>query len=284
MPFFTIIIPVLNEEKYLPLLLSDLSQQSYQDFKVIVVDANSQDKTVAKCLTFEKNLDLTVIQTAVRNVSRQRNLGAQNAKSTWIIFMDADNRLPDHFLDGIRYQLAKNKKTDLFTTLINTEGNDPLDTTIQHVVNLTLELYRSINRHAGFGAMIGCKKKVFSKIKFDEKISFSEDSLFLQEAVSQGFECSVFREPRYFYSLRRIKKEGTLNMIRKTASLHLDFLQGKREFAEDRYPMLGGGYYEQNSPRGLFISFHELQDFLKKASQKQLEQARKILKVVKMNS
>ena len=47
-PFFSIIIPTLNEEKYLPLLLSDLEHQLFTDFEVIVVDGKSADKTVTK--------------------------------------------------------------------------------------------------------------------------------------------------------------------------------------------------------------------------------------------
>jgi len=47
-PFFSIIIPALNEEKYLPHLLDDLTKQTFRDFEVILVDGNSSDATVAK--------------------------------------------------------------------------------------------------------------------------------------------------------------------------------------------------------------------------------------------
>jgi len=52
-PFFSIIIPCLNEEKSLPLLLKDLAGQTLQDFEVIVVDGQSQDKTVVKAEELE---------------------------------------------------------------------------------------------------------------------------------------------------------------------------------------------------------------------------------------
>lgn len=284
MSFFTIIIPALNEEKYLPLLLTDLVAQTYQDFEVIVVNGNSEDETAAKALEFESQLKISVIHTTTRNVGHQRNLGGKKAKSPWLIFMDADNRLPDYFLDGIRYQLAKQKETDLFTTLIKTPGNEPLDLAVQHTVNLALEMYQTINRHHGFGAMIGCTKKVFSKIQFDEEITYYEDSLFLQAAVSSEYQCKVFRQPRYIYSLRRVKKEGTLAMIRKSASIQIDYIQGKRNFTDDRYPMLGGGYYEDDKEKGILGAIHALQGYFKKASKQQLEHARKILRLIKIDS
>ncbi len=43
--FYSIIIPTLNEEKYLPLLLSDLNKQKEKNFEVIIVDGSSIDNT-----------------------------------------------------------------------------------------------------------------------------------------------------------------------------------------------------------------------------------------------
>jgi len=44
-PTFSVIIPTLNEEKFLPNLLRSLADQSKKDFEVIVVDDCSKDKT-----------------------------------------------------------------------------------------------------------------------------------------------------------------------------------------------------------------------------------------------
>jgi glycosyltransferase involved in cell wall biosynthesis len=284
MSFFTIVIPALNEEKYIPLLLDDLVAQTYQDFEVIVVNGNSEDKTVQKVLAFESKIKLKVLNTTTRNVSHQRNLGGKKAKSPWILFMDADNRLPTYFLDGIRYQLAKNKETDLFTTLIKTPGDEPLDLAIQHVINLSLKLYQRVNKPQGFGAMIGCTKELFSELQFDESLIYLEDSTFIQDAVKMGNTYSIFMQPRYTYSLRRFNKEGTIGLIRKGASIQLDFLQGRRNFTDDRYPMLGGSYYEDISKKGLFYYLNSLQLFFKKATKQQMAQARKVFKLIKIDS
>lgn len=44
-PLFSVIVPTLNEERILPNLLNSLSNQSFKNFELIVVDGNSQDKT-----------------------------------------------------------------------------------------------------------------------------------------------------------------------------------------------------------------------------------------------
>src|SRR3989304_4048473 len=46
-PYFSIIIPALNEEKYISGLLKSLINQTYKEFEVILVDGMSADKTVS---------------------------------------------------------------------------------------------------------------------------------------------------------------------------------------------------------------------------------------------
>ena len=79
-PFFTIIIPTLNEENFVGRLLNDLVKQTFNNFEIILVDGRSTDTTIevvkkyAKILPFRK-----IIKIGGRNVSKQRNRGAQSA-------------------------------------------------------------------------------------------------------------------------------------------------------------------------------------------------------------
>lgn len=115
-PFFTIIIPALNEEVALPNLLGDLAKQTFTDFEVIVVDGHSDDKTVEKTKAFEKKFNkLQVVTSNKRNVSYQRNMGAKNANTDWVVFLDADNRIPEYFLQGIKFQIDMHKPDILAT-------------------------------------------------------------------------------------------------------------------------------------------------------------------------
>ena len=50
---FSIIIPTLNEERNLPNLLKELSEQTFNDFELIVVDGLSDDKTLVKANSFK---------------------------------------------------------------------------------------------------------------------------------------------------------------------------------------------------------------------------------------
>ena len=44
----SIIVPTLNEERYIGRILRSLKNQTFKDFEVIIVDADSKDKTKKK--------------------------------------------------------------------------------------------------------------------------------------------------------------------------------------------------------------------------------------------
>ncbi len=252
-PFFSIIIPTLNEQKHLPLLLADLVAQSWQDFEVIHVDGQSEDKTVQVAKKFAPSLRLKQLSSKQRNVSVQRNLGAKNASGQWLVFMDADNRLPKYFLLGLKYRLEKSqvgdeRVVDLFTTLIHLDKNQeqsPLNRSIVNFINVAIKTAAKTNRPEAFGAMIGMKKAVFSQVQFNEKSQVMEDCMLVQQAVRSGYAFRAFSDPTYAYSMRRFQTKG----LPQTAYSGLR-MQIKRLFGSDfsdgddcGYTMGGGGQY-----------------------------------------
>jgi len=277
-PFFSIVIPTLNEEKYLPLLLEDLSKQTFIDFEVIHVDGNSEDKTVKKAGEWRKKFYLKTEKTKTRNVSFQRNLGGKKARGEWIIFMDADNRLPSFFLRGIRYRLDREPRTDVFTTWVKVKKQTPKYQSTERAINIGQEIMKNLGKEVALGAMIGVKKQIFEKIKFDETQKVVEDTLFVNEVIKAGYTFSLFRDPKYYFSMRRIESEGTLKQAFVSSRLLVQFLQGKNFSEKDfGYFMEGGSYYEKQSSS----VFKNILTTIEKTSEKQLQKVKKILSDIK---
>ena len=242
-PFFSIVIPVLNEEKYLPNLLRDLSRQAFDDFEVLVVDGDSQDKTRQVAKRFQK---VEVIANPQANVSQQRNLGARKARGKYILFMDADTRLPDYFLEGIKYRLSINP-VDIFTTWMSQKDVAGPNKVIIAFMNFATQSSNFLENPTAYGAFIGCKRSVFNQSAgFDPEITFAEDTEFVQRLVKEGYRFTVFKDPRFKFSLRRFEREGTLPMIRKYAKLNIEWLtSGFPKKSSRDYPMDGGAYYDR---------------------------------------
>lgn len=274
-PAFSIIIPTLNEEKYLPRLLEDLKTQTFSDFEIIHVDAQSQDNTQKIAQKYSSSLDIKTLTSQKKNVSFQRNFGAKQAQADWIIFMDADNLLPNYFLQGIKYQIDKNSKIDSFTCWLDTSNYPVKYRPTAQLINFGLSIFNN----AALGSLLGVKKRVLKKVNFNEKTPYVEDSEFAKNIEEAGFVFTCLKEPRYTYSMRRLEKEGTLKVSKTLLESRL-YLLAKGDMENfKKYPMLGGDFYENDSDK--FTNFMKKVDlFLKKATVKQLKNAKKIWEFV----
>lgn len=249
-PFFSIIIPTLNEEKYLPKLLGDLSTQTFNDFEVIIVDGKSDDNTINIANSFRDSLPaLRVIKSPKRHVCTQRNLGAKSSLTEVLIFSDADNRLPPYFLQGIKYRWEL-EKVNILSPLLEPDKKSPGNRNIAVAINLFLDLQMSIKPHFLLESCVIIDKNCFMKVGgFDEKTNYGEGTVFMDKAIELGYSAKIIKDPTYSFSFRRLKKYGTARIVSNTIRLQLmDLLgldQGKINLGK-LYPMLGGNSYKVN--------------------------------------
>jgi glycosyltransferase involved in cell wall biosynthesis len=98
LPFFSIIIPAYNEEKFLPGCLQSIQQLDYPKdrYEVIVVDNGSTDCTRDIAASF----NAAVILKPELNVAGLRNCGARNADGNVLAFVDADCAVDRNWLRG----------------------------------------------------------------------------------------------------------------------------------------------------------------------------------------
>src|SRR5271170_8113680 len=121
----TIVIPARNEAKLIPRLLTSLINQDYSKMsstRVLVADANSTDGTPEIVMSFRDRLNVQVIRGGMPSVGR--NLGAAQAESDYVLFMDADIE-PAH-VSVIRraVELAQRRQLHCVTTnILCSDGN-----------------------------------------------------------------------------------------------------------------------------------------------------------------
>lgn len=85
----SIVIPALDEESALPLLLGDLQPLRARGAEIIVVDGGSRDGTVAAAATLAD-----IVLQASRGRALQLNAGAARARGELLLFLHADSRVP----------------------------------------------------------------------------------------------------------------------------------------------------------------------------------------------
>ncbi len=222
-PFFTIIIPTLNEETHLPLLLEDLTRQTFTDFQVTVVDGFSTDCTINKARQFSHHLTLTIKQTPFRNVSFQRNFGAQQSSSPYLVFFDADTRLPLNYLAQVHQYLTTNPVDVLSTWIIPSE--DQLKTQlIANTINYILEIYKYFTPLAWGSHLIINRIAFMNSAGFNPQITFGEDAALTQKIIQQGGTYALLKSPRAIFSFRRFNRGGHALTSVQLIILYLHYL------------------------------------------------------------
>ncbi|WP_424769043.1 glycosyltransferase [Paenibacillus sp. sgz302251] len=100
-PFFSVIIPTYNRERYIGKAIRSVLQQTSKDYEIIVVDDGSTDQTAKIVNSFGSQV--RYVYQKNQGPSEARNTGIRLARGTYIALLDSD----DQFLP---MKLSKNKQ------------------------------------------------------------------------------------------------------------------------------------------------------------------------------
>ena len=203
----SIIIPTLNEDVYIVKLLNCLSKQTFNDFEVIIADANSQDDTVFVTNKFKNILNLKMLNSEIRNVSYQRNLGLKNAKNERVLFLDADTIFNANFLENALNEI-KTKNISLAGCFVYPDSTHVIDRLFFSGYRNFLKVFY---KFIGFnGCCIFTLKSLHEKINgFDESIKVSEDFDYIRR-FKKITKLNLLKSVNVKTSVRRFQKNGRL--------------------------------------------------------------------------
>lgn len=98
----SIIVPVYNGEKYLPVCIESILSQTVSNFELIIINDGSVDKTLAICEEYKfRDKRIRIINKSNEGVSIARNYGIKQSKGSLICFIDADYLIAVDFLEKL---------------------------------------------------------------------------------------------------------------------------------------------------------------------------------------
>lgn len=204
----SIIVPTLDEERFLPALLSSIELQGFHDYEVIVADAGSEDGT----LEIAKKHGCRIV-VGGRLPGIGRNNGAKAARGKYLLFLDADVVLPRDFLGTVINEF-ENRNLGVASCQMIPLSSRKLDSVFCDVLNGYFLLSQHLYPHAP-GFCILARKGINDAINgFDERIKLAEDHDYVNRARKYG-AFGILRGPKIFVSVRRVETDGRLNIIAK---------------------------------------------------------------------
>lgn len=212
---FSVIIPTLNEENYLPHLLSDIEHQITKEYEVIIADGGSSDATEKKAQDFAKKMPLLFLTCPKKSVSAQRNIGAKKATGEYLIFLDADIRLPKDFLTQVKLGLQR-KNSGIFLPFMLPDDNSQKTKVLITFVNTLIRLSQTYGKPLAPGGNLIIRKDIFEKVGgFSEDLFISEDHDLVRRAYKMKYKAKILKKAKLHMSMRRSKVEGDMMLIYK---------------------------------------------------------------------
>jgi glycosyltransferase involved in cell wall biosynthesis len=200
---YSVIIPAFNEEAFLPLtldtLLSAMSEVKYRG-EVIVVDNNSTDRTA----DIAREYNTRLVHEPVNQISRARNTGANIALGKYLIFLDADTKIPRGLLNKAISNLIIG---DCCGGGAKISTDDDISKNYQRILTLWNKISTTFNVAAG--SFIYCLHQGFVETGgFNEKVYVGEEIGYSYRLKSWGKQHNL--------SFKVITDYPVLTSMRKT--------------------------------------------------------------------
>ena len=219
MPYFTVIVPIYNVEKYLEKCLNSIRNQTFEDFEVILIDDGSPDRCPQICDQYPRMDErFSVVHKTNEGLQRARRTGVQKAKGKYVAFVDSDDWVDCGWLEFVFHQLNR-CETDI---LILGYKQDFADKTIRFENKVWAGLYEEENiREQLWPHILGTEKcfefgiapslwsKIFKRELILEVIECVDEKLTLGEDAACTYLCiyrakSIYICNNAFYHYRYV--------------------------------------------------------------------------------
>jgi glycosyltransferase involved in cell wall biosynthesis len=232
MTLASFVIPVLNEEKRLPVVLDSLQNQKVDDMEIIVVDGGSSDRSVE----IAERYGCKVVEVKERGIGLARSVGVKHARGEFVFSCSADAVYPSHWASTLLTHLDDNDV--VYGPVISHPDEGVLEYYVSHI-SFPVLMFLTNFTHLPFvsGDNVAFKKQVVKSVGvFNPRLKSLEDVEFVFRAKRHGFSVKFVKDAYVFTSPRRLKQWGSVKFTLFhvfnywRAFLTKDFSHAEREY------------------------------------------------------
>ena len=221
----SIIIRTKNEEQWIEMCLRKIYEQTYKNFEIIIVDNLSKDKTIDKIRKY--NCKIVKIKKFIPG--KAINLGVSKSTGEIIVCLSAHCIPVDkNWLKNLTIDLNKKNIGAVYGKQLPLPYSNPLDK--RDLYNTFGEEKRIQSKDTFFhNANSAFKKKLWNKIKFDEKILHIEDRVWAHDILKLGYKI-IYQPKSKVYHWHGINQSLDLKRCEEIVSIleNLNYVTGKK--------------------------------------------------------
>ncbi|MGD1853753.1 MAG: glycosyltransferase family 2 protein [Leptolyngbyaceae cyanobacterium] len=181
----SIIIRCYNEEKHIGKLLTGITQQTYQDYEIILVDSGSTDATVA----IASRYPIKIVSIAPEEFSfgRSLNLGCKEAQGEYLVIVSA--HVYPLYRDWLKNLIQPFETPQVALVYGKQTGNEVTKYSEQQIFSKWFPDESNFNQSHPFcnNANAAIRKTLWQDNPYDEKLTGLEDLAWSNKMQSLGY-------------------------------------------------------------------------------------------------
>lgn len=205
---YSFIIPVYNRPDEVAELLGSLTRQTFPDFEVVIVEDGSS-------LLCKDVVDLYTNKLAIRYFYKEnsgpgqtRNYGSEHANGEYLIILDSDCILPEHYLEAVEAEL----QIDMADAFGGPDRAHESFTDMQKAINYAMTSFfttggirggrRKMDKFYPRSFNMGIRADVYKVLGGFSRMRFGEDIDFSIRIFKSGYRCRLFPEAWVWHKRR----------------------------------------------------------------------------------
>lgn len=205
---FSIIIPVYNRPDEVAELLESLTQQSYRNYEIIIVEDGSSVPCEAVVKAYADRLPVTYYTKLNSGPGQTRNYGAERAKGEYLLIWDSDILIPQGYFEAIESFLKANP-VDAFGGPDRAHASF---TDVQKAINYSMTSFfttggirggkKKLDKFFPRSFNMGIRREVYTQLGGFRAMRFGEDVDFSYRIVEAGYKTALIPDA-FVYHKRR---------------------------------------------------------------------------------
>lgn len=195
-PFLSVIVPVYNVEKYVSECVASLTEQTFHDFEIILVNDGSTDNCPALCEQLAREHEnVRVIHRENGGLSAARDTGIDHARGEWLTFADSDDAVAPEMLERL-VSLVKEHNVKIASVTADSMGQNGV-----HVYTSDEALLHLLREDSTFTTSAWGKlfhHSLFADIQFPEGLIY-EDYYTVPRLIDKAGKIAHSDEALYHY-------------------------------------------------------------------------------------
>jgi glycosyltransferase involved in cell wall biosynthesis len=209
---YSLIIPVYNRPDEVDELLSSLTEQTFTDFEVIVVEDGSTLPCREVVERYVDKISVKYFEKQNSGPGQTRNYGAERSRGEFLIVLDSDCVLPPTYLQEVENELNR-MPTDAFGG--PDRAHDSF-TKIQKAISYSMTSFfttggirggkKKLDKFYPRSFNMGIRADVYKRLGGFSKMRFGEDIDFSIRIFKEGCSCRLFPEAWVAQTAYRFEK------------------------------------------------------------------------------